>query len=115
MRANACPDSPPVSSGGPPRCAGADRQAEDQAPAAEQVQGGGLLGQQHGVAQRPDHHHGRQADAAGDGGRGRQRQERLDAAVHHPVQDADAGERPAVGASGPLHDRVAVGARCGGW
>ena len=44
-----------------------------------------------------------------------QGRERLDAAIHHPVQHPQAGERPVLGPPGPLEQAAAVGTRRGGW
>ena len=49
----------------------------------------------------------------GDRGRGGQRGERLDAVVDQPVEHAERGERPGVGASRPLDEQRARGARNG--
>src|SRR5207249_6851788 len=55
-----------------------------------------------------------QPHAGRDRGRRRQGRERLDAAVHHPVQHPQAGEWPGLDPPGPVEDTAAVGARRGG-
>ncbi len=82
--------------------AAADPEAEGEAAAGEAVQGGGLLGEQGGFAQRRQQNLGLQADAGGGAGEHREGDQRLGVVVDDPVEQAEGAERAVVGQTGPV-------------
>ena len=85
----------------------AHAEAEGEPPTGQRVDGGGLLGEEAGVAQGREQDGGHEPDARGDGRGCGQHHERFRVRVDDTVDDAEAGEGPLVGASRPIQDELA--------
>src|ERR671918_507129 len=90
---------------------GADTEPEDQPAARHRLDGGGLLGQQGRVPERPDHHHRQQPDPLGHRRRSGQGRQRLVSIGTKAVDHTEAGERALFGPAGPPDPKRAVGPR----